>query len=271
MKKPKFNVDVFFKTFAKKDNITKNIKPKIKYVKENLFLWSLSCAYGQRDENNFDGLKYMTQEDKYINFLIPKKSFLDISKDLKYIPLMKLIDNDGSYYSCDTEYGYLYSAKSNISFIVKSQFSIWGDGQESELPFPIANFSDFNKKKFSQIPKKLLDSLNKIDTKQGFIVNFNKSFKWNIKLIKKIFRKSISERKKDAEEDEGCPLIEHYEEYYSDSFSNFSEFLKDSVSYDVKNEYDWYFRYWFFLLSEEKMNNSSSFPKSSNWKKYTIL
>ena len=253
MKKPKFNIEVFFKTFAKEENISKEMKKIIDADPEGLFIYSLSCAYGVKDENDYQvSLEYLSE----CNFENPKKDFSNISKDFEYIPLIQLINDDRSYSYSKSECGYLYTKKSNISVLINSLHAEWGDGQHIQKPKPIMKFKNFNKKKFTQLPKIVLNSFDKREICN--IVNLNEKFKWNMKLIKKAFNNSAKDRIKSIKKpdlDFDSPLNEYYEEVKEAGFKgNYSQFL-DGLPKDKLREFDWYYNIWFFKKTEKQMVN----------------
>ncbi len=244
MKKPKFNIEVFFKTFAKEkeENISKELKVTIDALPENLFTYSLSCGYGEKDENNFyDSLDYM--DDDYASFINPKKSFLHISKDFGYFPILQIHDNEPSgVWISQTEYGYLYTEKSNLSFLISSGY-YRGDGSSNEYPSLVKIFKKFNKKKINGLSKLVLNHLKGTRTLELCnTINLNKNIKWNYKLLSKIFIKaSIWKRKIKKEWEEPKDI---------------------STRLDVPK---WYYDIWFFTMNEKKMTSktpSFSFDKA---------
>jgi len=195
MRKPKFNIEVFLKTFAKEENISKEMKVKIDVLPENLFIHSLSCGYGEKDENNFyDSLDYMDSD--YSSFINPKKSFLHISKDFGYIPILQVQDNETSgVWESQTEYGYLYTEKSDLSFLIFSGF-YHGDSYSDEYPSPLKVFKKFNKKKISELSTFVINHIKKNDELHSHnTVNLNKNIKWDYKLLNKIFTAAIIKNK----------------------------------------------------------------------------
>ncbi len=257
MRKPKFNIEIFFKTFAKEENISKEMKEKIDADSEVLLTYSLSCAYGEKDENNYLVSRDYTSECTFEN---PKKDFSKISKDFEYIPLIQLINDDRSYSSSKNEYGYLYTKKSNISFLISGVHADWGDGQHMQIPELIMKFKNFNKKKFTQLPKIVLNSLDKRELCN--IVNFNEKFKWNIKLLKKTFKNSAKDRIKSIKKpdlDLSSPLNNYYETYKEAGFKgNYSQFLH-GLTKDKLREFDWYYNISFFKMNEKKMSSNKPF------------
>ena len=141
MKKPKFNIEIFFQAFSKLN------LPKYMISRPHmLFDYALSRGFG------FDGYEKLTEGRDWVNpnyslFENPKKSFNSLSKLFEYIPLIQTIDNnpDGVWIR-KQEFGYLSSKKSDISFLITSSF-YHGDGHSTDEPEPIKIFKKFDKKK----------------------------------------------------------------------------------------------------------------------------
>ncbi len=195
MKKPKFNIEIFFESFAK-INLPKYIiaRPHM------LFDYALSKGFGYEEEKDYNSGRDWIDTD-YSLFENPKKSFNNLSKLLEYTPLIQTIDNDpeGVFISKE-EFGYLSSKKSNISFLISSSF-YHGDGHSWEEPKPLTIFKKFDNKKIKELPKILLNSLKKTIKNQGIyfasnLVNLNNKFIWDKKLLEIAFKEDLKKRKK---------------------------------------------------------------------------
>ena len=165
------------------------------YLCDYLFIHSLSCGYGEKDENKFYDSVYYIDPD-YSSFINPKKSFLHISKDFGYIPILQLQDNEKSgVWESQTEYGYLYTEKSDLSFLIFSGF-YHGDSYNDEYPSSLKVFKKFNKKKISELSTFVINHIKKNDELHSSnIVNLNKNIKWDYKLLNKIFTAPIIKKK----------------------------------------------------------------------------
>ena len=224
IKKPKFNIEIFFESFAK-INLPKYIiaRPHM------LFDYALSKGFGYEEEKDYNSGRDWIDTD-YSLFENPKKSFNNLSKLLEYTPLIQTIDNDpeGVFISKE-EFGYLSSKKSNISFLISSSF-YHGDGHSWEEPKPLTIFKKFDNKKIKELPKILLNSLKKTIKNQGIyfasnLVNLNNKFIWDKKLLEIAFKEDLKKRKK---------------------------VKKEQKKNGIDNP-DWYYNIWFFLTLEKKM------------------
>jgi len=237
LKKPKFNIEIFFESFAK-INLPKYIidRPHM------LFDYALSKGFGYEEEKDFKfGREWINPE--YSSFENPKKGFNNLSKLIEYIPLMQIIDNDpGGVFICKGEFGYLSSKKSNISFLINS-FFFHGDGHDWQEPQPISIFKKFDNKKIKELSKILLNSLKKTGKNEKVIhsttnlVNLNDKFKWDRKLLEIVFKEDLKSRKK---------------------------YKKEQKKNGLENP-DWYYNIWFFLTPEKKMISKD--PTYSNFLK----
>lgn len=224
MKKPKFNIEIFFQVFSKS-----NLPEYIISRPHMLFDYALSRGFG------YDGYEKLTEGRDWVNpnyslFENPKKSFNSLSKLFEYIPLIQTIDNnpEGVWIS-KQEFGYLSSKKSNISFLITSSF-YHGDGHSWDEPEPIKIFKKFDKKKIKELPKILLNILKnrfKNNEKYSFInlVNLNNKYIWDKKLLEVVFNKDLKIRKKSKINDK-----------------------KNGLDYP-----GWYYNIFFFLTLEKKM------------------
>ena len=162
-----FDVDLFFKSLLKKD----------------IYKWVNS---------------------KYSKFENPTKSFAQISKELRFIPLIQIMDNEpeGAWVS-KKEIGYLYSKKSKLSFIIITSFfhtdknnDLMENGRYDEWlqPEVLLTYKNFKNKNFKDLPKFLLDYLVKKKILKGNhcnLVNLNNKFKWNKDALIKAFKKCV--------------------------------------------------------------------------------
>ena len=239
MKKPKFNIEIFFQAFSKS-----NLPEYIISRPHMLFDYALSKGFG------YDGYENLTEGRDWVNpdyslFENPKKSFNSLSKLFEYIPLIQTIDNnpEGVWIS-KQEFGYLSSKKSNVSFLITSSF-YHGDGHSWEEPEPISIFKKFDKKKTKELPKILLNILKKRIKNNGIhsltnLVNLNNKYIWDKKLLEVMFKKDLKIRKKSKKDDK-----------------------KNGLDYP-----DWYYNIFFFLTLEKKMISKD--PTNTNLLKATL-
>ena len=189
MKMNTFNIQAFFKKFANEKIISDLWKkpPFSNPEYDNLFLNALSYGFGEDVENNSDAIDYIDLE--FQDFINPKKTFQNISKDFKYMPLARVRDVgfDGEY-TYQEEYGYLFTNKSELSFLIVSTFH---NGAAEWNPMPVKLFKKFDVKKIDEVSKLALSRLNKLHDKDiNCNVYLNKNIKWDNKLLDKIFKKS---------------------------------------------------------------------------------
>ena len=221
MKKPKFNIEIFFQSFSKL-----NLPEHMISRSHMLFDYALSKGFGYDEEKDLTSGRDWINSD-YSFSENPKKSFNSLSKLIEYMPLIQTIDNDpeGDFISKE-EFGFLSSKESNISFLINSSF-FHGDGHSWEEPQLISIFKKFDKKKIKELPKILLKSLKKITKNKGIssftnLVNLNNKFIWDKKLLEVAFKEDLKIRKK--------------------------KLKKNGLDYP-----DWYYNVWFFLTPEKKM------------------
>ena len=189
MKKSTFDIQAFFKKFANEKIISDLWKePPFRNPKyDNLFLNALSNGFGEDVENSSDAIDYIDFDLQ--DFINPKKTFQSISKNFSYIPLVRVRDSgfDGEYIRQE-EYGYLFTNKSEFSFLIVSTFY---NGAAEWNPMPVRLFKKFDVKKIVEVSKLALSRLNKLHDKDSNCnVYLNKNIKWDDKLLDKIFKKS---------------------------------------------------------------------------------
>ena len=231
MKKPKFNIEIFFKVFAK-ENISKFAldRPHI------LFEYALSKGYGYENDEDFSEAIYLLDGD-YWNFMNPKKSFLHVSKSLNYFPILQIHDNEpGGEWDSAQEFGYLYSKKSDLSFLVNTRYF----RSDNDRPKPINVFKKFNSKNISELQKLTLNFIKKHNP-GGLcnVVNLNDKMKWNFNKLTKLFKNAAKDRNKQKKKDRTPNPVDP------------KELTVDSP--------DWYYDIWFFTMNEKKMTSKTPF------------
>ena len=237
-RKSKFNIESFFNTLSKKDI------PKFLSNKPLIFFnYALAKAYGYNEE------KYSTKitewiDHPYSKFENPTKSFAHLSKELRFMPLIQIIDNnpDGAWVS-KKEIGYLYSKENNLSFIIMSssfhtdknnELMEYGRYDEWLQPEVLLKFEKISKKNLSNLSTILINHLlkNKIINKHHCnLVNLNDKFKWNKELLIKIFKDCAKKK------------FEENKQFFA---------LQEEVDYYIEPQ-PTYYKVWFFMQKEKIM------------------
>jgi len=235
----KFDEEVFFKTLAKK-NITQYLldRPHMlkSYATDRLFEYALAKGFGFKDKKNknySDILDNSWAEEGYGLFDEPSVSFKNLSSNLKYVPIIQLHDIHPEDWECKTEIGYLYSKKSNSSFLISSSSHLSDRVSDRDGPSILKKFENFNIKNISELPGYYLKNL-RFKSRKAYelfnIVHLNANIKWDIRYLKKVFSAAaISKRK-----------------------------IKRKWKSDKKHPDktpDWYFNVWFFKKTEKQMVN----------------
>ena len=139
--KNNFNLDIFFKELSNNiSNASTCIEDMIKKANEgNDFIW-------KDEELGFDS-----------NFHDLKGNFSILHNSLKYVPIITISSSidDSKWYS--TEYGYLSSNKSDLSFLIVI------DGAEGVdvSSYPIKSFKSINKPEFNELKNLIAENYPK--------------------------------------------------------------------------------------------------------------
>ncbi len=178
-----------------------------------------------------------------------KKTFSKIHKSLKYIPLVSVRDQYPWAAESIIEFGYLYSEKTNLSFLM-----IYTTYDGDTCLFPIKCFKKIKKneiKQFHSLIFNYYDKYRDFYARTGRAgscneVLLNNNYKWDLKHVEKFFKKFMKYKKEDEK----------------DYNPNWREEYKASPG--ERNEFARYYNIYIFLVKEEKFYKNFSFK--GNWR-----
>ena len=279
-KKIEFDLDIFVKELSKFNmNFPAKENPSFRtrdhYVKSNLALPS----YGLQDNINYNNLIYWKayigslNKEEFLdllsdrltdgeftydcseatngchNYTVVKKTFSKIHKSLKYIPLVSARDAYPWAAESIIEFGYLYSEKTNLSFLM-----VYTTYDGDTCLFPIKCFKKIKKneiKQFHSLIFNYYDKYRDFYARTGRAgscneVLLNNNYKWDLKQVEKFFKKFMKYKKEDEK----------------DYNPNWAEEYKSSPG--ERNEFARYYNIYIFLVKEEKFYKNFSFK--GNWR-----
>jgi len=281
-KKIEFDLDIFVKELSKFNmNFPTKENPSFRTrdhnVKSNLALPS----YGLQGNINYNNLIYWKayigslNKEEFLDLLsdrltdgeftyncseatttsdcheytVVKKTFSKIHKSLKYIPLVSVRDAYPWAAESIIEFGYLYSEKTNLSFLL-----VYTTYDGDTCLFPIKCFKKIKKneiKQFHSLIFNYYDKYRDFYARTGRAgscneVLLNNNYKWDLKHVEKFFKKFMKYKKEDEK----------------DCNPNWAEEYKSSPG--ERNEFAKYYNIYIFLVKEEKFYKNFSFK--GNWR-----
>ena len=281
-KKIEFDLDIFVKELSKFNmNFPAKENPSFRTrdhnVKSNLAIPS----YGLQGNINYNNLIYWKayigslNKDEFLDLLsdrltdgeftydcseatttsdcheytVVKKTFSKIHKSLKYIPLVSARDAYPWAAESIIEFGYLYSEKTNLSFLM-----VYTTYDGDTCLFPIKCFKKIKKneiKQFHSLIFNYYDKYRDFYARTGRAgscneVLLNNNYKWDLKQVEKFFKKFMKYKKEDEK----------------DYNPNWREEYKASP--DERRELARYYNIYIFLVKEEKFYKNFSFK--GNWR-----
>ena len=282
-KKIEFDLDIFVKELSKFNmNFPAKENPSFRTrdhnVKSNLALPS----YGLQDNINYNNLIYWKayigslNKEEFLDLLsdrltdgeftyncseatttsdcheytVVKKTFSKIHKSLRYIPLVSARDYyPESSHNSIIEFSYLYSEKTNLSFLM-----VYTTYDGDTCLFPIKCFKKIKKneiKQFHSLIFNYYDKYRDFYARTGRAgscneVLLNNNYKWDLKQVEKFFKKFMKYKKEDEK----------------DYNPNWREEYKASP--DERRELARYYNIYIFLVKEEKFYKNFSFK--GNWR-----
>ena len=175
--KNNFNLDIFFKELSNNiSNASACIEDMIKKANEgNDFIW--------KDEELYFNPNYKDLEE---NFSVLHNSF-------KYVKIISMESEPGqSDYA--TEYGYLSSNKSDLSFLIVA------DAYDVNISsYPIKSFKNIKKTEFSKFKNLILENYPKSMSFGNLYINrvhYNADYKWDLDSLDKLVDKSKEAKRK---------------------------------------------------------------------------
>jgi len=199
-------------------------------------------------EFTYDCSEATTTSDCH-EYTVVKKTFSKIHKSLKYIPLVSARDAYPWAAESIIEFGYLYSEKTNLSFLM-----VYTTYDGDTCLFPIKCFKKIKKneiKQFHSLIFNYYDKYRDFYARTGRAgscneVLLNNNYKWDLKQIEKFFKKFMKYKKEDEK----------------DYNPNWREEYKASP--DERRELARYYNIYIFLVKEEKFYKNFSFK--GNWR-----
>tara|TARA_B100000029_G_scaffold505040_1_gene584996 strand:+ start:882 stop:1538 length:657 start_codon:yes stop_codon:yes gene_type:complete len=189
--KNNFNLDIFFKELNNNiSNASTSIEDIIKKAnRNNSFIW-------KDEELSFD----TTFQDIEENFSI-------LHNSLKYERIITIDNTEDSPKWYSTEYGYLSSNKSDLSFLIVIDSA---EGVDISS-YPIKSFKNINKPEFKELKNLIAENYPKSNCQSfenGYIetVYLNDKYKWDKDYLNKLVYKSQKARERVAKH-----LKENYE------------------------------------------------------------
>jgi len=182
-------------------------------------------------------------------YTVVKKTFSKIHKSLKYIPLVSVRDRYPGAAESIIEFSYLYSEKTNLSFLL-----VYTTYDGDTCLFPIKCFKKIKKneiKQFHSLIFNYYDKYRDFYARTGRAgscneVLLNNNYKWDLKHVEKFFKKFMKYKKEDEK----------------DYNPNWAEEYKSSPG--ERNEFAKYYNIYIFLVKEEKFYKNFSFK--GNWR-----
>ena len=278
-KKIEFDLDIFVKELSKFNmnfpaKETPSFRTRDHNVKSNLAIPS----YGLQGNINYNNLIYWKayigslNKDEFLdllsdrltdgeftydcseatngchNYTVVKKTFSKIHKSLKYIPLVSVRDQYPGATESIIEFSYLYSEKTNLSFLM-----VYTTYDGDTCLFPIKCFKKIKKseiKQFHSLIFNYYDKYRDFYARTGRAgscneVLLNNNYKWDLKQVEKFFKKFMKYKKEDEK----------------DYNPNWREEYKASP--DERRELARYYNIYIFLVKEEKFYKNFSFKGNS--------
>ena len=193
-----FNIDIFFKIFAKE-----NYKTFVKQIpqlahSDVLFYYAIAKGYGfnkiRLDEcKNF--LKKFNFDPEGTQFLVEatqKEWFRNINRKISYIPILQTHDHYSDW-QMKSEFGILYSKLSNYSFLIHSSYDT--NYFSNNFPQVIKKFKNQKNIQIKNFKKEIFKFLLKENTYYNK-VKLNEDCNWNIKELIALFKKLSNHKKK---------------------------------------------------------------------------
>ncbi len=268
--KIKFDLDIFVKELSKFNmNFPTKENPSFRTRSSNFESNLALKSFGLKDVSNYNKLIYwqayvgsLNKEEfgELLNnrlmdgeftwdcseatngcnrYTVVKKTFSKIHKSLKYIPLVSVRDMypDQELAESIIEFGYLYSEKTNLSFLlVYTNY----DPSGNTCLFPIKCFKKIKKNEIKQFHSLIFNYYDKYRdfyarTGRAGSCNeilLNNNYKWDLKHVEKFFKKFMEYKEKDKKED-----ISFHPDYKpSPEMQNFLAYYYNIYIYLVKEK-----------------------------------
>ena len=180
-------------------------------------------------------------------YTVVKKTFSKIHKSLRYIPLVSARDYyPESSHNSIIEFSYLYSEKSNLSFLL-----VYTNYKDDTCLFPIKCFKKIKKNEIKQFQSLIFNYYDKYRDFYARIgqsgscnrVLLNNNYKWDLKHVEKFFKKFMKYKDKDKKEN-----------------VNFHHYV---TSPEEQNEFAKYYNIYIFLVKEKKFYKLFSYRGNS--------
>ncbi len=179
-------------------------------------------------------------------YTVVKKTFSKIHKSLRYIPLVSVRDQYPGAAESIIEFSYLYSEKTNLSFLL-----VYTTYDGDTCLFPIKCFKKIKKneiKQFHSLIFNYYDKYRDFYARTGRAgscntVLLNNNYKWDLKHVEKFFKKFMKYKEKDKKEN-----------------VNFHHYV---TSPEEQNQFAKYYNIYIFLVKEKKFYKRFSYMGNS--------
>ena len=179
-------------------------------------------------------------------YTVVKKTFSKIHKSLKYIPLVSVRDQYPGAAESIIEFSYLYSEKTNLSFLM-----VYTTYDGDTCLFPIKCFKKIKKneiKQFHSLIFNYYDKYRDFYARTGRAgscneVLLNNNYKWDLKHVEKFFKKFMKYKDEDKKEN-----------------VNFHHYV---TSPEEQNQFAKYYNIYIFLVKEKKFYKRFSYRGNS--------
>ena len=267
--KIKFDLDIFVKELSKFNmnfnttedpsfrtrqyNVESNLASE---VENNPIYWKAYLGSLNKEEfsellNNrlMDG-KFTFNSDESTEgwdvYAVVKKTFSKIHKSLRYIPLVSVRDcHPKSDHDSIIEFSYLYSEKTNLSFLL-----VYTNYRDDTCLFPIKCFKKIKKNEIKQFQSLIFNYYEKYRDFYARIgssgscntVLLNNNYKWDLKHVEKFFKKFMKYKEEGKKED-----IDFYSEHETS--------ILDSLAH--------YYNIFIFLVKEKEFYKDFSLRRNA--------